>query len=636
MIIFLRNISLFFILFISAETAFAQIRCATDELHKKKMLKDTAYARQYINFLNTLNKTIAAKKASVLNKNNGNKRMGAVSMPDTIYIIPVVVHIVHNNASGNTGGPGNTNISDDKIISQISVINEDYRRLNADTSLTRAIFKGVAADPRIQFCLANRDPNGNFTSGITRNYTSKSAFDIDTDETLLKSNSFWPNDQYLNIWVAALTSSLGVPLGFTQFPTGSSLPGLTPWNTPDNLDGVCIDYKAFGTGGDGYNDVFSLYYQKGRTVTHEIGHYFGLFHPWGNDENTPCSDDFCADTPPDRYYNLNNCIDSSNCTGPYTLDITEDYMEYTPDACMNIFTKDQVLRMRTAIQIAPKRKSLLTSLGCCGEGMNEPFTDSFSEGFEDNNFLSLGWKILNPDTLETWTQTFSAGAGNSSGSIMIKNDSIYEASDPSKNKYYDLLITPFINYSNSEPPFLEFDLAYAKNTGTVIDSLVISYSILCDTVWTPLLILSGNMLPTTSTVQNMFVPAEADWKHFKLKMPMLSKKRFVRLRFEDYSKGGNNLYLDNVNIPEPPKKLIVHFYPIPASDIITIESIFNGTENIHFQLYNMLGETVLTAETSNTGSFVTTMDVSHLAEGMYVFKASIPDQRVIKKIIIKH
>src|SRR4051794_27691285 len=105
----LFSIHVFFILFISTEAAFSQIRCATDEVHKTRMLKDTAYARRYNEFLNILNKTVVAKKIQAA------KKMGAVSYPDTIYTIPVVIHIVHNNSSGIIGGAGNINISDEQI-----------------------------------------------------------------------------------------------------------------------------------------------------------------------------------------------------------------------------------------------------------------------------------------------------------------------------------------------------------------------------------------------------------------------------------------------------------------------------------------------------------------------------------------
>jgi hypothetical protein len=619
MILFFRTISVFFIFFISAQGAFAQIRCATDEMHKTRMLKDTAYARQYTEFLKILNNTIAAKKVQAA------KNMGAVSYPDTIYTIPVVVHIVHNNINGDIGG---TNIPDEQVLSQIKVINQDYRRLNPDTSLTRAMFKPVAADSRIQFCLANRDPNGNFTSGITRSYSSQSLFDFGgSGETTLKAISYWPNDQYLNIWVAPLFYGASTLLGSTQLPEGTGLPGLTSQTTPNTLDGVCVDYRAFGTSGNLYN-----LYKKGRTATHEIGHYLGLFHTFEN-----CNTDYCADTPTDRNPNADSdCLDSSDCSGPYTQDMTENYLDYSPDVCMNMFSKDQVLRMRTTIQVAPQRNSLLRSLGCCGDGMSEQFNTRFGEDFETNAFLSKGWTIQNPDTLVTWAQTSTAGEGNSSGSIFIKNDSVYSSSDPSKNKFYDLLVSPFINLSYFNYPVLEFDMAYAKNTLSITDSLVISYSILCDTVWTPLLNLYGSGLATTPVIQNMFVPSSTDWKHFKVKIYDLANKRFVRFRFENYSKGGNYLYLDNFNVLRQQHILIINLYPNPASDMINVETIINGGEKVHYQIYNILGQSIYSDEKTGIDTFTTSINTSDLAEGMYILKADIKEHTVFKRFIVKH
>src|SRR5438477_42891 len=130
---------------------FSQQHCATDYIHQQQLKKDTGYARTHGRFMRQMAYSITAQ------------RIGFISFPDSVYTIPVVVHIIHNNTSGNIGG---LNISDEQIASQIKVLNEDYRRLNADTSLTRSMFKPVTGDPKFQFCLANKDPNGNYTTGI--------------------------------------------------------------------------------------------------------------------------------------------------------------------------------------------------------------------------------------------------------------------------------------------------------------------------------------------------------------------------------------------------------------------------------------------------------------------------------------
>jgi hypothetical protein len=594
---------------------FSQQHCATDYIHQHQLKNDTGYARAHTQFMRQMAQAITLQ------------RVGSISYPDSIYTISVVVHIVHNNANGTIGGPGNINISDEQIASQITILNQDYRRLNADTSVTRPMFKPVAGDPKFQFCLANKDPNGNFTTGITRTYNSKSSYDVTgQDEFVLKKQSYWPNDQYLNIWVSAIESGFGTILGYTHYPVGSGLTGLTSFSSPDSLDGVVVDYRAFGNTGTLYN-----YYKKGRTTTHEIGHFFGLFHIWGD---AHCGDDYCADTPVDAQPNqTTQCLDSSNCTGPYTTDQTENYLDYSPDACMNMFSKDQILRMRTAAIISPKRKALLKSPGCCGDGMPESASLPFFEGFESNAFISNGWSINNPDLLNTWTRTIPGA--ESSSSIFIKNDSIYSKTPPG-NVYYDFLSTPFLSFNNATSPFIEFDLAYAKAGNPKIDSLVISYSILCDTTWTSLLSLSGNQLLTTSTIQNMFVPVSTDWKHYKINLSTLANKRFVKLRFEDYSKGGNNLYLDNINIYSNPDHLKVSIYPNPSSSIVNIEVDLPSQEDVSIEVFDLLGRTLLKQTLTNTNSFLGSIDVSTLPAGIYLVRIIANNQKIVKKLQVYH
>lgn len=273
---------------------------------------------------------------------------------ETIYRIPVVVHVVHNTASGQIGGPGNVNISDEQIVSQIQVLNEDYRRKPGTNGFNT---NPIGSDARIEFFLARTDPGGQPTSGITRHYyPQKTSFDVFADDVLLSRIAYWPSDRYLNIWV---TDVQGSYLGFTQFPVGAdTLRGL-PGNANEFVDGSIIDYKAFGrqigTASEGN-------YALGRTATHEIGHWLGLLHTWGDG----CTEDYVADTPPTQEPNANETRECrttfSNCDGRgQTRDLTEDYMDYSPDACMSLFTKGQVDRMRAVLELSPRRARLLRS-----------------------------------------------------------------------------------------------------------------------------------------------------------------------------------------------------------------------------------------------------------------------------------
>ncbi|GAB4036635.1 M43 family zinc metalloprotease [Spirosoma gilvum] len=281
------------------------------------------------------------------------KSLRAAAADTTVYRIPVVIHVVHNTASGATGGTSNVNISDAQILSQIQVLNEDYRRKAGTLGYNTS---SIGADARIEFFLATADPNGNPTNGITRHYyPSKTTFDILNDDTLLSQIVYWPSDRYLNIWVTRFQDSY---LGYTQFPTAAdTLKGL--WPTSNELvDGSLIDYRVFGKQTGAVNRPL---YMLGRTVTHEIGHWLGLIHPWG--DGSGCAEDYVADTPltADRSISPTNCNQTySTCVaGKQTRDLVENYMMYSPDACMNMFTAGQVGRMRAVLALSPRRARLV-------------------------------------------------------------------------------------------------------------------------------------------------------------------------------------------------------------------------------------------------------------------------------------
>lgn len=283
---------------------------------------------------------------------------------NVIYRIPVVVHVVHNNASGTIGGANNTNISDEQILSQIQVLNEDYRRQPGTNGYNTS---PIGADAGIEFYLATLDPNGQPTTGITRHYyAKKSSFNIFNDDVLLSQIAYWPSDRYLNIWVASLEDNY---LGYTQFPTAAdTLKGL-PTTTNEYTDGSIIDFRVFGRK---IGTVNRSLYLLGRTVTHEIGHWLGLIHPWG--DGGGCADDYVADTPPmnDGSTAPQSCRQTySNCDGKGQVrDLMENYMNYWPDACMNMFTAGQVARMRAVMVLSPRRARLLKSAAALPESDN--------------------------------------------------------------------------------------------------------------------------------------------------------------------------------------------------------------------------------------------------------------------------
>ena len=270
-----------------------------------------------------------------------------------IITIPVVVHILYNNAT--------TNISNAQILSQIDVLNEDFRRLNSDADNTWA----QAADTQIEFCLATVDPNGNATTGITRKSTTQESW-VQSNNNMKKTAQGgidpWDTSEYLNMWtVPRLIRSNGQTLlGFAQFPGG-----------PASTDGVVMGYQYFGRIGE-----VSAPFDLGRTTTHEVGHFLNLRHIWGDG---PCgSDDFVSDTPESDLYNY-GCNPAHVSCG--TVDMVQNYMDYSDDSCMNLFTQGQTDRMRVTLLPGGVRASLGAS-DKCGAPPAPTCTDGIQNGNE--------------------------------------------------------------------------------------------------------------------------------------------------------------------------------------------------------------------------------------------------------------
>lgn len=279
-----------------------------------------------------------------------------------VYRIPVVVHVIHDGEPLGTG----RNISDTQIQSQIEVLNEDFRR-KAGTPGWNNHPRG--ADVQIEFVLAKRDPSGNLTTGIVRwnrNTQGWNAppYDFNYMNGTIKPATQWDPNRYLNIWVADLSGSI---LGYAQFPDLSGLLGMPGdagvgvCTQTANTDGVVILSSVFGSALKGNFSGMSAPYHLGRTTTHEVGHWLGLRHTWGDGDCTV--DDFCDDTPlcDDQLYGCRAHPAPACIAGERRM--IENYMDYSDDGCMNIFTIDQAVRMRIVLENCPRRRSLITSPG---------------------------------------------------------------------------------------------------------------------------------------------------------------------------------------------------------------------------------------------------------------------------------
>lgn len=258
-----------------------------------------------------------------------------------VFILPVVVHIVH---AGESVGMG-YNISAERIFDQINTLNNDFRK--KEGTLGHNVHE-LGVDTRIEFKLAEVDPDGNPTNGIRRVNFQDVTIDVQNSWFFddLPYYGYWNKQEYINIWVMPLNGALGQ----SSVPY-VDIPGLDHAN-PDGTTGVFISTGHFGTNNE----------SLGRTLTHEMGHFLGLEHLWGKKENEDCMvyDDYCEDTPLVSR-RTGNCANTNlaNCYGEEPL--TQNYMDYTSDACMNMFTQDQVARMRYVLQNSQVISPLINS-----------------------------------------------------------------------------------------------------------------------------------------------------------------------------------------------------------------------------------------------------------------------------------
>ncbi len=304
--------------------------------------------------------------------------------------IPVVVHVLHNGDALGTG----ENISDAQVISQITVLNLDFSATNTDFGNTPSVFTSIATNMDIQFCLAQTDPNGQPTTGIDRVNTGVASYTTGTIEAA-KPATQWDPTKYFNIWVCRLGGGI---LGYAQFPNSGAA----------NTDGVVIGYNYFGNTG-----AVSAPYNKGRTATHEIGHCLGLFHIWGDDGTACTGSDAIADTPnqADENYGCPNFAINTSCSN--AGDMAMNYMDYTDDACMYMFTNGQKAVVNSVLASAPRRASLLTSTVCNTAAITANFTAS-STVINETQSVTFTDASSSPATLNSWSWTFTGGTPASS------------------------------------------------------------------------------------------------------------------------------------------------------------------------------------------------------------------------------
>ncbi len=317
----------------------APVRCVTGSVMERYFQKyprdKVAFEKTQLDFQQKYEAVRRAKKALPV-----QQRLNA------IVTIPVVVHIVMDNPAL---------VTDEQVQSQIEVLNADYAGENADSVKIPAAFKSLFGKGNIRFCLAQRSPSNEPSGGITRKTSATVSIPGDNDPVKYASKGgvdAWDINRYLNIWVCKMGDN---DLGYSFMP---GLPGLAASDV-----GLVTAYHAFGTIGSA-----AAPFNKGRTATHEIGHFFNLSHIWGANEcQSSCADsDFVDDTP-----NQSTCTygaplfpQTDACTNTAPGIMFMNFMDYTDDATMCLFTTGQADRMETALSTFSDRMQLMTSNGC--------------------------------------------------------------------------------------------------------------------------------------------------------------------------------------------------------------------------------------------------------------------------------
>ncbi len=312
--------------------------CGTDYIHNNRMENDSAYWKQI--------DSIESQVEAITQNHTNNK------LTSTVYTIPVVVHVIHLGEAIGTG----SNISDIQIQQAIAGLNTRFRNSN-----------GLGVDIELEFCLANKAPNGNSTNGINRvngssvaNYTANGITPTGNTcsgavETTIKDLSRWPVSDYYNIWVVNKICNGGF-VGYASYPVGGLYDGL-----------VIVSTSMTSTSG---------------TLPHEVGHGFFLYHTFngdgGNiscpvDTNCIINGDRVCDTPPHKQ---GDCGTTNPCPSNGVWDNSRyNYMAYCP--LVNRFTQGQKDRIRATVMVAP-RASLLKSIGCGAVGIKESSSNIFS------------------------------------------------------------------------------------------------------------------------------------------------------------------------------------------------------------------------------------------------------------------
>ena len=626
----------------------------------------------------------------------------------TIYKIPVVFHVLHNN--------GIENISDEQIFDALAILNRDYRLQNQDANNVQTEFQGMPADIEVEFLLATKAPNGQCFKGITRTLSTQTYNGADGTaqvNAIIAGNDVyngtWAGNKYLNIFIC---SDIGGAAGYTTNPSRFSASQMT------NGIWVLHDYVgSIGTSSVGTS----------RTLTHEVGHWLNLSHTWGSNNNpgnaASCggNGDNVQDTP--ACIGVSACLLNSNtCTtdnaywGFDMKDNVENYMDYS--YCSKMFTQGQKTRMRTALQSNNTGRANvisqtnLTAVGagiapylckadfttnrttiCVGDsiqftddsynlvtgwswaftggspatstnqnpivvystpgvysvtlnatdgGTNDtelksnyirvlpaPTTIPFWEGFESYASLSnlVNWEVYNQENNNAFTIENTTGySGNQCAKLMNFGQAPSNI-DELISAPIDLSVVPATGTVT-----LSFRYAYRKKLAADYEYLKVFITGDCGENWVQRKTLGGAQLSSLTATTSWKPTTQADWT--TVHMTNVTSNYFqqnFRVKFRFEGEGGNNFYLDDINLynGSPSNTLVTGveedntisgaiIFPNPVVDELAVEYTGLVASALNASIVDMAGKIVQShLIQSNQGKNVIMMDTKGLAAGKY-------------------
>ena len=509
--------------------------------------------------------------------------------------IPVVVHVIH---LGEALGSGR-NLSEDRIYSQIDILNNDYRRMNADAGQTPSQFQSIAADVEIEFCLAKTDPLGNQTNGIIRHQFGV-INSISYIENTVKPTTNWNPNIYLNIW------SIGFPtndlLGYSFLPTQSMV--------GSDADGVVINYLNFGY----INES-----NKGRTATHEVGHFLGLPHIWGSDDSNGnpigcSSDDGIGDTPNSDSPYFGCPTQGSSCGSE---DMYMNYMDYGDDNCMNLFTHGQKNVIKSVMNGV---RSSLANNGSsqCQTNCLDISSNDFNMGFESAQSFN-GWQIENVNNDNASWQfaqqtNIDWGPNNGEGMAIYfwNNDGVTPADD--------YLFTPCFQIKKNHAYRLLFSYACAESDGEVFsERLEVGfsenqsssdfYTLGSNWVIDPI----NNAYPDYNSKTFIFESTINSTISIGLHVNSDADKYALQIddvKIEDLGSTSSNEVIENNSA--------IFVSPNPTTGTFTVHIDLEQSEKmLELTLYDMLGRFVETKKILNITNDQISFDLSDKEPGMY-------------------